>query len=117
MIKKAEIGRAVQCKSITINYSAAISCPENIRKVDPYRPANEADHTRTCGVYYAKDEAGNIDYICIERLKGVKRVYGADDVAAQLEDADALSQHQDLSLDRLLLLERIACGSAGGLGR
>jgi hypothetical protein len=50
MIKKAETGRAVQCKSITINYSAAISCPENIRKVDPYHPANEAEHTRTCSV-------------------------------------------------------------------
>jgi hypothetical protein len=50
MIKKAETERAVQCKSITINYSAAISRTGNIRKIDSYRPANEADHTRTCSV-------------------------------------------------------------------
>jgi hypothetical protein len=50
MIKKAETGRAVQCKNIMINYSAAISRPGNIRKIDSYRPANEADHTRTCSV-------------------------------------------------------------------
>jgi hypothetical protein len=71
LLTRAEREGVVPIKSLTVDYSAPISCPGNIQNIMP-----QTDNTPDCNVRYDRNEAGNIVASHIERLNGVKQAYG-----------------------------------------